>query len=121
MADTRRPVAELWRATLGTEAQLEAVDARLAEIRQDDPDASDEMLAAIFGSDDSATGWHDDFRTWRKRRLREVEVEYGDQLDEVAEFLAEFASKVKALGPAGYLRSTSHRTGEPVDLEDEEA
>jgi transcriptional regulator with XRE-family HTH domain len=121
LADTRRPVAELWRATLGTEAQLEAVDARLAEIRQDDPDASDEMLAAIFGSDDSAVGWHDDFRTWRQRRLREVEVEYGDQLDEVAEFLAEFASKVKALGPAGYLRSTSHRTGEPVDLEDEEA
>ena len=121
LTDTRRPVAELWRATLGTDAQLDAVDARLAEIRGDDPDASDEMLAAIFGSDETEAGWHGDFRTWRKRRLREVEVEYGDQLDEVAEFLAEFASKVKALGPAGYLRSTSHRTGESVQLEDEEA
>ncbi len=121
LADTRRPVAELWRSTLGTDAQLEVVDDRLAEIRRGDPDASDDVLAAVFGSDESAAGWHDDFRTWRKHRLREVEVEYGDQLDEVAEFLAEFASKVKALGPAGYLRSTSHRAGEPVELEQEEA
>ncbi|RIK03762.1 MAG: hypothetical protein DCC48_15655 [Acidobacteria bacterium] len=121
LADTRRPVAELWRATLGTDAQLEAVDARLAEIRQDDPSASDEVLVAIFGSNDTATGWYEDFRTWRRRGLREIEVEYGDRLDEVAEFLAEFASKVKALGSAGYLRSTSHRVGEPVDLEDGEA
>ncbi len=47
-------------------------------------------------------------------------MEYGDRLDEVAELLAEFASKVKALGPAGYLRSTSHRAGEPVDTDDED-
>ena len=52
-----------------------------------------------------------------QRRLREIEVEYGDQLDEVADFLAEFANKIKILGPAGYLRSTSHRAGEPVDPE----
>lgn len=119
LADTRRPVAELWRAMLGTDAQLDAVDARLAEIKIDDPDASDEVLAAIFGPENAATNWHEHFRTWRKRRLREVEVEYGDRLDEVAEFLAEFASKIKALGPAGYLRSTSHRAGEPTDPEEE--
>ena len=66
-----------------------------------------------------ATNWHQHFRTWRKQRLREVEVEYGDRLDEVAEFLAEFGNKIKALGPSGYLRSTSHRAGEPVTLDDE--
>lgn len=44
-------------------------------------------------------------------------MEYGGQLDEVAEF----ASKVKALGPAGYLRSTSHRSDGPVDPDDEDA
>lgn len=121
LADTRRPVAELWRVTLGTDAQLDAVDARLAEIKINDPDASDQVLAAIFGPENAATNWHQHFRTWRKHRLREVEVEYGDRLDEVAEFLAEFASKVKALGPAGYLRSASHRAGEPVNTEDEEA
>lgn len=120
LADTRRPVAELWRSLLGTESQLDAVDARLAEIKIDDPDASDQVLAAIFGPENAATNWHEHFRTWRKRRLREIEVEYGDRLDEVAEFLAEFASKIKALGPAGYLRSTSHRAGEPVDLHEED-
>lgn len=119
LADTRRPVAELWRALLGTDTQLDAVDARLAEIKIDDPDASDQVLAAIFGPDNAANNWHQHFRTWRKQRLREIEVEYGDRLDEVAEFLAEFATKVKALGPAGYLRSTSHRAGEPIDDEEE--
>lgn len=77
--------------------------------------------ARLVGPENPATNWHQHFRTWRKRRLREVEVEYGDRLDEVAEFLAEFASKIKALGPSGYLRSTSHRAGEPVTLDDEEA
>lgn len=120
LADTRRPVAELWRSMLGTDAQLDAVDARLAEIKINDTDASDQVLAAIFGPENAATNWHQHFRTWRKHRLREIEVEYGDRLDEVAELLADFANKIKALGPAGYLRSTSHRAGEPVDTEDED-
>jgi hypothetical protein len=120
LADTRRPVAELWRSLLGTDSQLDAVDARLAEIKIDDPDASDQVLAAIFGPDNAARNWHTHFRTWRKQRLREIEVEYGDRLDEVAEFLAEFATKIQALGPAGYLRSTSHRAGEADDLDGED-
>jgi transcriptional regulator with XRE-family HTH domain len=119
LADTRRPVPELWRSLLGTEEQLDAVDARLAEIKIEDPEAADEVLAAIFGPEDAQRNWHQHFRTWRKQRLREIEVEYGDRLDEVAEFLADFASKVQALGPAGYLRSTSHRAGEPVDTKKE--
>lgn len=118
LADTRRPVGELYRALLGTDEQLEAVDARLAEIKIENPEAADEILSAIFGPDGAARNWHEHFRTWRKKRLREIEVEYGDQLDEVAEFLAEFANKIKVLGPAGYLRSTSHRPGETVDDEE---
>lgn len=35
-------------------------------------------------------------------------------------FDGEFASKIKALGPAGYLRSTSHRAGEDVLVDKEE-
>lgn len=115
LADTRRPVAELWRALLGTDHQLEAVDARLAEINIDNPDEADHILAAIFGPEEAQRNWHQHFRTWRKQRLREIEVEYGDRLDEVADFLADFANKIKTFGPAGYLRSTSHRPGEPVD------
>ncbi|MEZ5294789.1 MAG: hypothetical protein R2697_00515 [Ilumatobacteraceae bacterium] len=43
---------------------------------------------------------------------REIEREYGDRLDEVAGFLKEFAGKVEALGPRGYLESMSHREGD---------
>ena len=82
------------------------------------PRLNPSVLAAIFGPENAATNWHEHFRTWRKRRLREIE--YGDRLDEVAEFRAEFASKVKALGPAGYLRSAAHRAGEPVNLDEED-
>jgi transcriptional regulator with XRE-family HTH domain len=116
LADTRRPVAELYRALLGTDEQLDAVDARLEEIKIENPEAADEILSTIFGPDTAARNWHEHFRTWRKKRLREIEVEYGDQLDEVAEFLAEFANKIKVLGPAGYLRSTSHRPDEAADV-----
>ncbi len=115
LADTRRPVAELWRSLLGTEDQLDAVDARLFEVRIESPEAPDEVLAAIFGPEGAQRNWHQHFRTWRKQRLRQIEVEYGDRLDEVADFLVDFGSKVKALGPAGYLRSTSHRAGEPAN------
>jgi transcriptional regulator with XRE-family HTH domain len=121
LADTRRPVSELYRSLLGTDDQLDAVDARLAEIKVDNPEAADQILTAIFGPDHTAQNWHEHFRTWRKKRLREIEVEYGDRLDEVAEFLAEFANKIKVLGPSGYLRSTSYRAGEPLmnDIEEE--
>jgi DNA-directed RNA polymerase specialized sigma24 family protein len=44
----------------------------------------------------------------RKRRLRQVERQYGDKLDEVADFLAEFAAQVKAVGPKTYLESMAY-------------
>jgi transcriptional regulator with XRE-family HTH domain len=119
LAGTGRPVDELWRSLLGTDDQLDAVDARLAEIKIQNPEAADEVLSAIFGPEGAARNWHQHFRTWRKQRLREIEVECGDRLDEVAEFLAEFSSKIKALGPAGYLRSASYRKGEPLTVEKE--
>ena len=57
----------------------------------------------------TATGaWHDHFRVWRKRRLRQLEKQYGDRLDEVADFLAEFAAQVKAVGPKTYLESVAY-------------
>jgi hypothetical protein len=43
-----------------------------------------------------------------QRRLRQVERQYGDKLDEVADFLAEFAAKVKAVGPKTYLESMAY-------------
>ena len=120
LADTERPVAELYAALLGNERQLEPLDDRLAEIRINNPESTDPVLAAVFGGpEEGAQNWHESFRTWRRKRLSEIEREYGDRLDEVAAFLKEFATKVEALGPRGYLESMSHRTGEQTRIGEE--
>ena len=110
LADTGRPVTELYAAVLGHERQLAPVDERLAEIGIRNPDEADEALVAILGGKTATGAWHDHFRTWRKRRLREVERQYGDRLDEVADFLADFAAQIKAVGPKTYLESMVYRT-----------
>jgi transcriptional regulator with XRE-family HTH domain len=114
LADTHRPVAELYAALLGHDRQLEPVDDRLGDINIHNPDDSDKVLAAIFGKEQAAGNWHESFRTWRKKRINEVAREYGDRLDEVALFLAEFAERITTLGPSGYLQSQAHRKGESV-------
>jgi len=115
LADTNESVAGLYAALLGREGQLGPLDERLAEIRINNPEATDPILAAVFGDPDAgAENWHESFRTWRKDRLLEIEREYGDRLDEVASFLKEFATKIEAFGPRGYLESMSHRKGEPL-------
>ena len=120
LTDTGRPVSELYAALLGKEWQLAPLDERLAEIMIHNPEDTDPVLAAVFGGpEEGARNWHESFRTWRRKRLREIEREYGDRLDEVALFLKEFGTKIEALGPRGYLESMAHRTGERVDLHDE--
>jgi hypothetical protein len=81
---------------------------------------TDDVLKAVFGGgEEGARNWHPHFRTWRKRRLRQIEREYGDRLDEVAAFLKEFATKIETLGPRGYLESMAHRQGEELVPDDE--
>ncbi len=122
LTDTHRPVVELYPALLGHDRQLEPVDDRLGDINIHNPDDSDRVLAAIFGEERAAGNWHESFRTWRKKRINEVAREYGDQLDELALFLTEFANRITTLGPRGYLQSQAYRTGESVSatLSDEE-
>lgn len=108
LADTGRPLVELYAALLGQERQLGPVDDRLAEIGVKNPEEADQALVAVFGDKQATGAWHDHFRTWRKRRLRQVERQYGDQLDEVADFLADFAAQIKAVGPKTYLESLTH-------------
>jgi transcriptional regulator with XRE-family HTH domain len=120
LADTGRPVTELYRALLGTEHQLEFVDERLASIKINNPEGGDKILTALFGPDGGTGNWHEHFRTWRAERLREVEREYGTKLDEVADFLAEFAGRIKAIGPSAYLRSTSWDEVDRPSLDEED-
>ena len=115
IADTARPLPELYKALLGaTEAQLETMDARLAANGLTSPEKADATAAAIFGEEYAVNNWHRHFRTWRKQRLLEVERQYHDRLDEVADFLGEFSARLKALGPRQYLQVTSHKDGDPI-------
>ena len=92
---------------LGQERQLAPLDERLAEIGIKNPEEADQALVAVLGQD-------------RHRRLARplpglaetaaasVERQYGDRLDEVADFLAEFAAQIKAVGPKTYLESMAY-------------
>lgn len=114
LADSDEPLNSLYVAVLGHEDQLQDLDQRLADIGIDNPEQADQALAAVFGADWVAKNWHPHFRTWRKQRLLALERTYGDQLDEVAEFLARFAAELKAVGPKSYLQSKAHRKGEEL-------
>lgn len=116
LADTHRPLSELYVSVLGREYQLDDLDERLADLNITNPDEVDAIAAAIFGSkEDAAQNWHDHYRTWRKKRLAEMARTYGDQLDQVAEFLGKFANQITQLGPTGYLQAMAHKRGEEVD------
>ncbi len=114
LADTARPAAELYTALLGRDDQLEPVDERLTEIGLTNPDNSSKPLAAVFGGDWAEQNWHQHFRTWRKQRLAVLARQYGDQLDDIAVLLAEFAQQIQAVGPQAYLQMKAHRDGEDV-------
>jgi hypothetical protein len=97
LADTERPMPELYVSVLGREWQLEDFDERLAEFHINNPEEFDDLAAAIFGSKEAAANnWHDHYRTWRKKRVAQIACMYGDQ---VAEFLAKFANQITQLGP----------------------
>lgn len=109
-------ISELYVSVLGRDDQLAEIDERLAQLNLRNPEEVDDLAAALFGSKDAAArNWHDHYRTWRKRRLAEMARSYGDQLDEVAAFLATFANQVTQLGPKGYLQAMAHKQGEEVD------
>lgn len=124
LADAQRPVSELYAWLLGKEWQLPLMDERLVDINITNPEEVDDLLVALHGgADEAARNWHEHFRTWRKKRLAVLAKNYGDRLDDVAEFLAEFALQVRQLGPKGYLLSQAHREGEDVsdpDPDDED-
>ena len=108
LADTGDWLSTLYAAVLGQERQLAPLDERLAEIGIKNPEEADQAMVAVLGPKTATGAWHDHFRVWRKRRLRQLERQYGDRLDEVADFLADFAAQVKAVGPKTYLETVAY-------------
>lgn len=114
IADTGIPSVQLYFALLGSESQLEPIDERLSEMGLTAPSGLDPVMAAVpdAPTDTSSLNWHDHFRTWRKHRVDLLAREYGDQLDELADVLVDFAARVKTFGPRGYLQALVHKEGE---------
>jgi transcriptional regulator with XRE-family HTH domain len=112
LADTGRPVAELYASLLGHEHQLDELDQRLASLNVEDPALVDDVFARLSGASDTDTNWHEHFRTWRQKRLDELATNYGDQLDEIAAGLAEFAHQIQQAGPLAYLQWKAHKDGD---------
>jgi hypothetical protein len=81
--ETRCPLST--RPVLGQEQrQLAPLDERVAEIGIKNPEEADQAMVAVLGPKTATGAWHDSFRVWRKRRLRQLERQYGDRLNEVA-------------------------------------
>jgi transcriptional regulator with XRE-family HTH domain len=114
LADTLRPVSELYAAVLGQEGHLNELDERLAAIGLTSPEEAEQTLTSIWGPDGAARNWYPHFRTWRKRRLLALARDYGDRLDDIAEFLITFGVELRSVGPQAYLQMKAHRDGEDV-------
>lgn len=110
LRDTGAPLPELYAAVLGTDEQLVDLDARLGEVRVDNPEAAEAVVAAVFGV---GPGWVEEFRAWRRSRLLEVSREYGVRLADLAGFLRTFAEELAALGPRAYMSSQPSGVDEP--------
>jgi transcriptional regulator with XRE-family HTH domain len=114
IADTGLPLVQIYFAILGSGTGLELIDERLEQLGLHIPQELDPVMAAVLGApkDVSYLNWHDHFRIWRKKRIDLLAREYGDQLDDIADVLSEFAAKLKTFGPRGYLQSIAHKDGE---------
>jgi transcriptional regulator with XRE-family HTH domain len=116
LADTERPVSELYAAVLGVEGQLNELDERLTDLGRTSPADAEMTLALIYGPGGGGPihDWYAAFRTWRKRRLLALARDHGDRLDDIADFLATFGTELKNVGPQAYLQMKAHRDGEEV-------
>ena len=114
LADTGRPVPELYAAVLGREWQLALPRRAAGRDRPQEPRGSRPGPGGPLWAQARDRGLARPLPHLAQKRLRQVERQYGDQLDEVAEFLADFAAQIKAAGPKTYLESMAHRKGEAI-------
>ena len=120
LADTGRPVTELYAALLGQERQLDPLDERLAEIQINNPEDTDPVLAAVFGGpEEGAQNWHESFRTWRKKRLRRGRARVRRSARRGRRVPEGVRRQGRGARAAGLPESMAHREGETT-LEEQE-
>ncbi len=109
LANTRRPVGELYAAALGTPAQQAVVGERLGELGEA---AAGDVLAVAFGAD---RGWPAQFEAWRHQRIAEVEATYRQRCGELAAFFAGVADALGRIAPVAYLSGVGTEAAEVGD------
>ncbi len=103
-------------SVLGREDQLDDLDERLANLNITNPDEVDDIAGRDLRQQGSGRGTGTTTTAPGARSVsREMARTYGDQLDEVAEFLGKFANQITQLGPTGYLQAMAHKRDEGDD------
>lgn len=98
LADTGRPIVDLYGALLGRPHQVQVLDERLARVDVVEPDGTGAMLGALFGITGGATTWPEHYRVWREDRLRQLSRDYGRPLRDVSWFLGQLARELSDAG-----------------------
>lgn len=79
-----RPTAELYRAVLGAEDQLDDINERLQRLTIENPAGPGHLV----------TG-REHYRTWRSRCLEAIMEGYGDEFDDAADAIAVFVGAIR--------------------------
>jgi len=103
LADTSRPVWDLYAAILGRYAQLQLLDERLALVDIGGRECTERALADLFGTAAGAQSWAAHYRSWRDHRLHQLAGKWGNDLVEAAGLLAAFVRDVRALRPEAFV------------------
>ena len=101
MANTTRPVDELYMHVLGRPQQLEPVYARLREIGVTDPTEAERTVERITGVPARSREWS--YRDRRKALLLALLDQHGDRLDKAADELGQFFDHLRQVGIRGFL------------------
>jgi len=101
MAQTTRPVDELYMHLLGRPEQLEPVYARLRQIGVTDPTAAEETVEKITGEQARSRRWS--YKERRKELLLALLNEHADDLDNAIDELGRQLDHLRRVGIRGFI------------------
>jgi hypothetical protein len=101
MAQTTRPVDELYMHLLGRPDQLEPVYARLRQMGVTDPTAAEETVEKITGEQARSRQWS--YKERRKELLLALLNEHADDLDNAIDELGQQLDHLRQVGIRGFI------------------
>lgn len=98
LADTGRPLWDLYGAILGRDDQLAVLEERLAQLDAGDQEVTLAIPAIMLEASTEALGWADHYRQWRIRRIHQLTDQWADRVLEAASVLRAFVLEHQARG-----------------------